>query len=81
MKDHRDVASRGGRVGGATRTKNAQEWHAEARIHIPTIEKENPGLSPGKLAKLVIHRCKKTVGEDAMTKFIRDERKKQSGSN
>lgn len=78
---HREVASRGGIAGGAKQSENAREWHVDARIHIPTVEKDNPGLSPRKLAKLVIPRCKKTIGEEAMAKFIRSERKAKSGSN
>jgi hypothetical protein len=71
---HHEVASSGGRTGGVTRTKNAEKWHDEARPHLVAAEKENPGLSPKKLAPLVISLCSTKIGVDAMTKFIRKER-------
>jgi hypothetical protein len=79
--DHRDVASRGGSVSGVARTKTAQLWHTEARIHMAAVEKENQGLSPRKLGKLVMPLCKTAVDIEAMAKFIRSERKMQPGSS
>jgi hypothetical protein len=78
---HREVTSHGGIASGVKRAETMEKWHVEARDHMAAVEKEKPGLSPRKLGEIVIDRCKIPVGIEAMAKFIRDERKKQPGSN
>jgi hypothetical protein len=70
----RKPASDGGKKGGATHKTRAEAWHVEARDHLPDVEKNNPGLSPRKLAPFVISLCCTKIGVEAMTKFIRKER-------
>jgi hypothetical protein len=70
----RKPASDGGKKGGITHRKRAEVWHVEARDHLPGVEKNNPGLSPRKLAPFVISLCFTKIGVEAMTKFIRKER-------
>jgi hypothetical protein len=70
----REPASGGGKKGGATRKARAEVWHVKARDLLPDVEKNNPGLSPKKLAPLVISLCSTKIGVDAMAKFIRTER-------
>jgi hypothetical protein len=46
----KEPAAGGGKKGGATHRARAEVWHVEARGHLSDVEKNNPGLSPRKLA-------------------------------